>query len=281
VNTIASTPTPTETIATQTATTATQATPHTADAATESATDIATETTTETTTVTETATDTSTETAAPTTTTTTQNKRKQRFPDINEVYPVLEILAQHYPALFGAQFLPLKRGIFQDLLQAHPEQLQAESLKAALGYHTRSGRYLNCVATGLPRHDLSGAPVEDLTPEQIHHALLEVFRRRAKRSTEDLRPQLCQRIQQAFEASGLSREDYAQRTQGRDEEANQLTAQALDAAASQAARDEALLRSYEASGQTVESFANMYAIPTEQAQKSLERAQNARAGGKK
>jgi DNA excision repair protein ERCC-2 len=41
------------------------------------------------------------------------------------VQPVLEQLAALYPALFGAVFLPLKRGIFQDLLAAHPRPSSA------------------------------------------------------------------------------------------------------------------------------------------------------------
>ena len=39
----------------------------------------------------------------------------------SDVFPVLEKLAELYPHLFGAVFVPLKRGIFQDLLEAHPE----------------------------------------------------------------------------------------------------------------------------------------------------------------
>ena len=35
--------------------------------------------------------------------------------------PALEKLAELYPQLFGAVFLPLKRGIFQDFLAAHPD----------------------------------------------------------------------------------------------------------------------------------------------------------------
>ena len=42
--------------------------------------------------------------------------------------PALEKLAQLYPQLFGAVFLPLKRGIFQDLLAAHPEAFEREAL---------------------------------------------------------------------------------------------------------------------------------------------------------
>jgi sRNA-binding protein len=190
---------------------------------------------------------------------------------------VLDQLASLYPALFGETLLPLKRGIFQDLLEAQPGVLDKDGLKAALALHTRSSRYLTAVAAGLKRHDLAGQPVEDLTPEQVHHALIEVFRRRGSRSREDLRPKLRQRILQAFEASGLSREDYALRTLGRDEEVNQLTRDALAEAATRAAREEALLRAFEASGKTVEAFADMYGLPLHEAQRTLARARSRQA----
>lgn len=187
-------------------------------------------------------------------------------------HPVLDQLAELVPVLFGETLLPLKRGIFEDLLAAYPEVLEKDSLKAALGLHARSTRYLTVVASGLQRHDLSGQPVEDLTPEQVHHALIEVFRRRGARSREDLRPKLRQRILQAFEASGLPRDEYAQRVHGRDEEVNQLTHDALTEAASRAAREEALLRAFDASGKTVEAFADMYGMHVLDANRTLERA---------
>lgn len=187
-------------------------------------------------------------------------------------HPVLDQLATLVPVLFGETLLPLKRGIFEDLLAAHPDALDKEGLKAALGLHARSTRYLTVVASGLPRHDLSGQPVEDLTPEQVHHALIEVFRRRGARSREDLRPKLRQRILQAYEASGLPRDEYAQRVHGRDEEVNQLTQDALTEAASRAAREEALLRAFDASGKTVEAFADMYGMHVLDANRTLERA---------
>ena len=187
-------------------------------------------------------------------------------------HPVLDQLATLVPVLFGETLLPLKRGIFEDLLAAHPNVLDKETLKVALGLHARSTRYLTVVASGLPRHDLSGQPVEDLTPEQVHHALIEVFRRRGARSREDLRPKLRQRILQAYEASGLPRDEYAQRVHGRDEEVNQLTQDALAEAASRAAREEALLRAFDASGKTVEAFADMYGMHVLDANRTLERA---------
>jgi sRNA-binding protein len=187
-------------------------------------------------------------------------------------HPVLDQLAMLYPALFGETLLPLKRGIFEDLLAAHPEALDKDSLKAALALHARSTRYLTVVASGLQRHNLAGEPVESLTPEQVHHALIEVFRRRGARSREDLRPKLRQRILQAYEASGLPRDEYAERVRGRDEEVNQLTHDALTVAATREAREEALLRAFDASGKTLNEFADMYGLHVLDANRTLERA---------
>jgi sRNA-binding protein len=191
--------------------------------------------------------------------------------------PVLEQLARLYPQLFGAMFLPLKRGIFQDLLAAHPDVFKRDALKEALGFHTRSTRYLVEVAAGRQRHDLQGQPVEAMAPEHVHQALLEVFRRRQARSREDLRPKLRERIVQAFEESGLTREAYAELVRGRDEAANALLDQALAEAAARSAKDEALLRAFDASGRSVEAFADMYGLDRRGALRSLERARRLRA----
>ena len=111
-----------------------------------------------------------------------------------------------------------------------------------------------------------------LPPEQVHHALIEVFRRRGARSREDLRPKLRQRILKAYEASGLSPDEYVQRMHGKDEEVNQLTRDALAEASARAAREDALLRTFEASGKTLNEFADMYGLHILDANRSLERA---------
>jgi ProP effector len=191
-------------------------------------------------------------------------------------HPALERLAQLYPHLFGEVFLPLKRGIFQDLLAAHPGDLERDALKEALAQHTRSTRYLTAIAAGQPRHDLQGHAVEAMAPEHVYQALLEVFRRRHARTHEDVRPKLRERMIQAFEASGLSRSDYAERMHSRDEAANALLEEALAQAAERGAKDEALLRAFEASGQEVEAFAGMYGLDPRAAARTLERARRVR-----
>lgn len=177
-----------------------------------------------------------------------------------------------YPALFGEHPKPLKRGIFEDLLALHGETLSAEAIKAALALHTRSTRYLNAVAGGQPRHDLAGQIVETVAPEQRHHAIVEVFRRRQARSPQDMRPQLRQRIVQAFEASGLGQEAYVALVQGRDEALNTLTREAVTQAVQQQARESALLRAFEHGGQDLEAFASGYGLSPADARRMLDRA---------
>lgn len=189
-----------------------------------------------------------------------------------DVLPVLEKMAALYPKLFGAAFLPLKRGIFQDLLEAHPDTFERDSLKAALSMHTRSTRYLTVVASGEQRHDLQGQPVEAMAPEHVYHALLEVFRRRHARTKEDLRPKLRERMVQAFEASGLTPLAYAELVRNRDEAANAVLDEAMAEAEARAAKTEALLQAFKASGKSVEVFADMYGMDPRAVSRMLARA---------
>ncbi len=173
--------------------------------------------------------------------------------------------------------MPLKRGIFHDLMAAHPDVLTADGLRAALALHTRSTRYLNAVAEGLKRHDLQGQPVEDMAPEHVYHALQEVFRRRQGRAQqEDLGAKLVRRIVQAFDASGLSREAYAELVRGKDERANAALDAALALLAERSAKDEALLRAFEASGQPLAAFADMYGMEPGATAQAIARARQPR-----
>jgi ProP effector len=186
----------------------------------------------------------------------TEPKKKPQI----DVHPVLDRLAQFHPQLFGARFLPLKLGIFQDLMAAHPEAFTKEELKAALGTHARSTRYLEAVASGTQRHDLDGAPVEDIAPEHVHHAIMEVFRRRRQRAKGDLRPWLVDRLVRAIDASKLAREDYVARVGAKDDESLALLDEAFAEIAARNAKREAVRRAYEASGKSVEEFAEMYGM---------------------
>lgn len=186
-----------------------------------------------------------------------------------DVQPVLEKLFELYPHLFGAEFLPLKLGIFQELLATHPDLFERETLKAALGLHTRSGRYLHSVAVGNKRHDLQGVAVEDVSPEHIYLAMLELFRRRQARSPEDLRPKFRAQLIAAFEASGLTRQDYLARVQTSNADANTLLEEALADYDQKQAKLEALQRAFKSSGKTPAEFADMYGMDPREVARAL------------
>lgn len=172
------------------------------------------------------------------------------------VQPVLEKLFGLYPHLFGARFLPLKLGIFQELLAAHPDDFDRDTLKVALGVHTRSSHYLQSVADGQKRHDLTGAAVDEVAPEHVFLSIVELFQRRQARSTQDLHPKLLAQLAAAFERSGLSRQDYLARIGTPAETVQSVLDEALAEIEQQRARRTALSNAFEASGKSVEEFAD-------------------------
>lgn len=197
-------------------------------------------------------------------------------------HPVLEQLATRHPKLFGAAPLPLKRGIFQNLRTALPE-LGEEDLKEALAEHTRSTRYLQAVAAGQSRRDLDLQVVEPMAAEHVFHALVELFRRKqrkaarspeAERATlqDEARQWLGRRLQQHIETTGLSAADYAGTMRTRDGEVQALLQELVAQASAQSARDEAMLRAFEASGASVAAFAEMYGLSVQEAGLILARA---------
>ena len=198
-------------------------------------------------------------TVTPATATPPAEQQKQAKPKL-DIQPVLQKLFELYPQLFGNTFLPLKLGTYQDLMAAHPGVFQKDSLKAALGFHARSTRYLQCVAAGNKRHDLQGSAVEDVSPEHLYLALLEVFRRRQSRSKIDLRPTFRAQLITAFEASGLSRQEYQLRVQTNEAEATLLLEEALAEYDAKFAKQTALKRAFESSGKSAAEFAEMYGL---------------------
>jgi hypothetical protein len=197
-------------------------------------------------------------------------KPKNRFAS---VAPVLEKLFELYPHLFGDRFLPLKLGVFQELLAAHPDDFKRDSLKVALGVHTRSTRYLQSVAAGIKRHDLQGQPVEDVAPEHVFLSIVELFQRRQARATDDLRPKLRAQLMAAYDKSSLSRQDYLANIGAPTEAVQAVLDDALAEVDQQRARRAALVKSFEASGKTVEAFADMLGMSLREVQAALKPGQ--------
>jgi ProP effector len=200
---------------------------------------------------------------------TPRSKQRKAAPRGKPVLPVLEKLFELHPQLFGAQFKPLKIGIFEDLLARNPDAFQRDDLKSALGLHARSTAYLESVASGLQRHDLDGVEVAPVAPEHVHHAIMEVFRRRQQRTKDDLRPRVVQRMAAAIDASGMTPQEYGERMRTQDETSNALLEQAVAQAAQRSAKHEALRRAFQASGQSVEAFAEMYGMDQAEVRRAL------------
>lgn len=185
------------------------------------------------------------------------------------VHPLLHKLYELYPKLFGARFLPLKLGVFQDLVAAHPDALPAAELKVALGLHTRSNRYIEAVASGLPRHDLQGKPVEPVAPEHVHHAIFELYRRKSGRDAAAARERAIVQLAAAIDASALGRDGYRERFSSDDAQLQALVEEALSLVGQKTARKEALQRAYTASGKPLEEFAEMYGLELAEAKSLL------------
>jgi hypothetical protein len=187
------------------------------------------------------------------------------------LHPLQQQLAQWHPQVFGPRPMPLKVGIFEDLLALHPE-LAREELKAALAQHARSTPYLESIAAGEQRHDLEGRAVAPIAPEHRHHAIMEVFKRRQARLGKDLRPWLLERLVQAIEASGLGRDEYLLQVRTNDPAALEALQDAFALRAERLARREAVRRAFEASGRSVTEFAQMYGLDVGAVQEAVGRA---------
>jgi ProP effector len=89
------------------------------------------------------------------------------------------LLAQRFPALFGAgRALPIKLRIQADIQTRAPGLFNKKSLSIFLHRYTTSTAYLKALATGTARADLDGAPAGDVAEEHRTAAAAEVERRR-------------------------------------------------------------------------------------------------------
>lgn len=192
------------------------------------------------------------------------------------LHPVLVQLWELHPRVFGASVRPLKLGVFEDLMARHPGAFSKEDLKQAIGQHVRSTRYLEAVALGQARHDLDGQALEPVAPEHVQHAIVEVWRRRQGRDAAAARAWARVRLVHAIEASGLDREAWLERVRTNDASTQELVDEAFAELAGQAARREALVRAYKASGQQdVDAFAEMYGLDAALVRDALARDQTA------
>lgn len=217
---------------------------------------------------------------------------------------ILAALAEHYPHLFGEKLQPLKRGIFHDIVAAHPHNGAENNpdnpsvfapapadLKQALAVHTRSSRYLTAMASGAPRVDLAGRPVEPVTVEHRFDALARLLPRKKPRAGQpEPAVWFSRRVQMLFVDSNLDRAAWLAaiggeaKLEGRGPELAALVYAALDEAAVADARAQAVAASFAtafphtgddpsaAASADVRSFAAMYGMHPAAVQRQLQRA---------
>jgi ProP effector len=93
---------------------------------------------------------------------------------------LLKQLQQQFPAF--RQCLPLAIGIDKQLLSRLPS-LDRKAMRAALGIHTGSLRYLKVMEKATVRYDLDGTPGAEVTDVHRAHAK-EVLQQRFKKEAE-------------------------------------------------------------------------------------------------
>jgi ProP effector len=93
---------------------------------------------------------------------------------------LLKQLQQQFPAF--RQCLPLEIGIDKQLLERMPG-LDRKTMRAALGIHTGSLRYLKAMEKATLRYDLDGKPGAEVTDTHRAHAK-EVLQQRFKKEAE-------------------------------------------------------------------------------------------------
>ncbi|CAN7475260.1 ProQ/FinO family protein [Massilia sp. LjRoot122] len=94
---------------------------------------------------------------------------------------LLKQLQQEFPAFRDC--LPLSIGIDKQLLARMPD-LNRKAMRAALGIHTGSMRYLRAMEKAKVRYDLDGTPGAEVTDTHRQHAkeqLQERFKKEAER----------------------------------------------------------------------------------------------------
>jgi sRNA-binding protein len=162
---------------------------------------------------------------------------------------VAALLAQHFPALFGAgRALPIKLRIQADIQTRAPGLVNKKSLSIFLHRYTTSTAYLKALSTQPQRLDLDGAPAGDIEPLHRDAAAAEVERR--KQMFEDRRA--LEREQQRAAAQEARRAQNA---------LNAARTTARDNAEGEARRNRAvLLRAFETATLTKANFCALKGI---------------------
>lgn len=163
-------------------------------------------------------------------------------------------ICQLYPEVFGSHIRPLKIGIANDLMAAHPA-LPKKLMHTILGGHTRRVAYIAALAAGGPRYALDGTPSGEVTEQERSDARARLKTIRESKQENQLAEKARSQILKDYEANTLSFAEFAEH---RGMSHDQLTSDPDKARHERARRHAArlkLVESYKSSGLDIETFA--------------------------
>lgn len=135
---------------------------------------------------------------------------------VDPVVLAISRLQKRFPAVFPkspAPKVPLKVGIFQDLVRHAPElKLTEAELRDAIRTWCRGARYWNGMVEGAARVDLAGEPAGQVTEADARRARQLQRSRAARPQSKQPAPQ-AEQAQQAVQAQPSQQEQPAQATE--------------------------------------------------------------------
>lgn len=180
-------------------------------------------------------------------------------PGLTDPEQCAQQLRERFPALFGAQPLPLKLHIQADIHVRAPDVFARSGLTGFFRRYTGSTRYLNALVRATHRFDLDGQPAGEVSAEHKQVAEVELERRR----------QLVQQ-RRALEAQQRREQMAAERKAEREAQKQaQAQAQEQDQARQQRAQ---LLRDFERTTLTPANFSALKGLAPQALEETLKLA---------
>jgi ProP effector len=200
-----------------------------------------------------------------------------------EVKLSVKDLRKRYPEVFGKAIRPLRVGILQDLVAIHGDRVTRHTLYALLAPYTNSPAYLAAVVRGGPRYSLDGTVSGQVTEDEQAGAKARLELLRQKAEADARARQGRHTLLNAFEGSGLTRSEFAQKNAIAVAKLDSDLANAENERIARRAKRQKLVDRLEQSGLSLEAFAaqaNVRLSSLKEAVKkvSVLRGQNAKDG---
>lgn len=170
------------------------------------------------------------------------------------------LLRERFPSVFGPKWRPLKIGVLNDLIEALGPNVPPRQIQRLIISRTSRIEYLQAISLGGHRYNLAGEVDGEITPSDQEYAHRRLAEEQARRHAASEAIGHRSRFLKAFEASGMSLEEYAANTGIPLSTAHSDYDRGTYERALRRAKREVLSRKFEASGLTVEQFAESHKV---------------------